>query len=103
MEKQIKVSLLDEGIGVNYNDYNSILNLNLNDSIIEYEKVFKDLLKTFSRDVDYLYVDLNYNNNDKLIQVTSFLNEVVDYNRTYKNRIIVTIIHNNNQKQQFLG
>jgi hypothetical protein len=103
MEKQIKVSLLDEGIGVNYNDYNSILNLNLNDSIIEYEKVFKDLLKTFSRDVDYLYVYLNYNNNDKLIQVTSFLNEVVDYNRTYKNRIIVTIIHNNNQKQQFLG
>lgn len=103
MEKQIKVSLLDEGIGVNYNDYNSILNLNLNDSIIEYEKVFKDLLKTFSRDVDYLYIDLNYNNNDKLIQVTSFLNEVVDYNRTYKNRIIVTIIHNNNQKQQFLG
>lgn len=103
MEKQIKVSLLDEGIGVNYNDYNSILNLNLNDSIIEYEKVFKDLLKTFSRDVDYLYVDLYYNDNDKLIQVTSFLNEVVDYNRTYKNRIIVTIIHNNNQKQQFLG
>jgi|GEM_PF-6622538 len=103
MEEQIKVSLLDEGIGVNYNDYNSILNLNLNDSIIEYEKVFKDLLKTFSRDVDYLYVYLNYNNNDKLIQVTSFLNEVVDYNRTYKNRIIVTIIHNNNQKQQFLG
>lgn len=103
MEKQIKVSLLDEGIGVNYNDYNSILNLNLNDSINEYEKVFKDLLKTFSRDVDYLYVDLYYNDNDKLIQVTSFLNEVVDYNRTYKNRIIVTIIHNNNQKQQFLG
>lgn len=103
MEKQIKVSLLNEGIGVNYNDYNSILNLNLNDSIIEYEKVFKDLLKTFSRDVDYLYVDLHYSNNDKLIQVTSFLNEVVDYNRTYKNRIIVTIIHNNNQKQQFLG
>lgn len=103
MEKQIKVSLLDEGIGVNYNDYNSILNLNLNDNIIEYEKVFKDLLKTFSRDVDYLYVDLHYNNNDKLIQVTSFLNEVVDYNRTYKNRIIVTINHINEQKQQFLG
>lgn len=103
MEKQIKVSLLDEGIGVNYNDYNSILNLNLNDSIIEYEKVFKDLLKTFSRDVDYLYVDLYYSNNDKLIQLTSFLNEVVEYNRTYKNRIIVTINHNNNQKQQFLG
>lgn len=103
MEKQIKVSLLDEGIGINYNDYNSILNLNLNDSINEYEKVFKDLLKTFSRDVDYLYVDLYYNDNDKLIQVTSFLNEVVDYNRTYKNKIIVTIIHNNNQKQQFLG
>lgn len=103
MEKQIKVSLLDEGIGVNYNDYNSILNLNLNDNINEYEKVFKDLLKTFSRDIDYLYVDLHYSNNDKLIQVTSFLNEVVDYNRTYKNRIIVTIIHNNNQKQQFLG
>lgn len=103
MEKQIKVSLLDEGIGVNYNDYNSILNLNLNDSIIEYEKVFKDLLKTFSRDVDYLYVDLHYSDNDKLIQLTSFLNEVVEYNRTYKNRIIVTINHNNNQKQQFLG
>ena len=103
MEKQIKVSLLDEGIGVNYNDYNSILNLNLNDNIIEYEKVFKDLLKTFSRDVDYLYVDLHYSNNDKLIQVTSFLNEVVDYNRTYKNRIIVTINHINEQKQQFLG
>lgn len=103
MEKQIKVSLLDEGIGVNYNDYNSILNLNLNDSIIEYEKVFKDLLKTFSRDIDYLYVDLHYSNNDKLIQLTSFLNEVVEYNRTYKNRIIVTINHNNNQKQQFLG
>lgn len=103
MEKQIKVSLLDEGIGVNYNDYNSILNLNLNDNITEYEKVFKDLLKIFSRDVDYLYVDLHYSNNDKLIQVTSFLNEVIDYNRTYKNRIIVTIIHNNNQKQQFLG
>lgn len=103
MEKQIKVSLLDGGIGVNYDDYNSILNLNLNDSIIEYEKVFKDLLKTFSRDVDYLYVDLHYSNNDKLIQLTSFLNEVVEYNRTYKNRIIVTINHNNNQKQQFLG
>ena len=103
MEKQIKVSLLDEGIGVNYNDYNSILNLNLNDNITEYEKVFKDLLKTFSRDVDYLYVDLHYSNNDKLIQVTSFLNEVVDYNRTYKNRIIVTINHINEQKQQFLG
>lgn len=103
MEKQIKVSLLDGGIGVNYDDYNSILNLNLNDSIIEYEKVFKDLLKTFSRDVDYLYVDLYYSNNDKLIQLTSFLNEVVEYNRTYKNRIIVTINHNNNQKQQFLG
>ena len=41
MEKQIKVSLLDGGINVNYNDYNSTLNLNLNDSIIEYEKVFK--------------------------------------------------------------
>lgn len=103
MEKQIKVSLLDEGIGVNYNDYNSILNLNLNDNIIEYEKVFKDLLKTFSKDVDYLYVDLHYSDNDKLIQVTSFLNEVVEYNRTYKNRIIVTINHINGQKQQFLG
>ena len=74
MENQIKVSLLDEGIGVNYNDYNSILNLNLNDSIIEYEKVFKDLLKTFSRDIDYLYIDLHYSDNDKLIQLTSFLN-----------------------------
>lgn len=103
MEKQIKVSLLDEGIGVNYNDYNSILNLNLNDNIIEYEKVFKDLLKTFSRDVDYLYVDLHYSDNDKLIQLTSFLNQVVDYNRTHKNRVIVTIVHSNNQKQQFLG
>lgn len=103
MEKQIKVSLLDEGIGVNYNDYNSILNLNLNDSIIEYEKVFKDLLKTFSRDVDYLYVELGYENNDKLLQVTSFMNAVVDYNRTYKNRVILTIYHINCQKQQFLG
>lgn len=103
MEKQIKVSLLDEGIGIGYDDYNSILDLNLNNNIIDYEKAFKDLLKTFSKDVDYLYIDLHYSDNDKLIQVTSFLNEVVEHNRTYKNRVIITIVHNNNQKQQFLG
>ena len=102
MEKQIKVSLLDEGIGTEYDEHNIILDLNLN-NIVDYERAFRDLFITFSEDVDYLYIDLYYNDNDKLIQVTSFLNQVVDYNRTHKNKVIVTIIHNNNQKQQFLG
>ena len=102
MKEQNRGSLTDADIGTEYDDHNIILDLNLN-NIVDYERAFRDLLITFSEDVDYLYIDLYYNNNDKLIQVTSFLNQVVDYNRTYKNRIIITIIHNNNQKQQFLG
>lgn len=65
-----------------------------------YLKIF---LKTYPKDIDYLYIELGYENNDKLLQVTSFMNTVVDYNRTYKNRIILTINHTNGQKQQFLG
>ena len=103
MEKTIKLNLLDKGIEVVYDDFSSILNFNLKDDIREYEKLFKDFIKTYSKDVDYLYIDLSYENNDKLLQITSLINEVVDYNRTYNNRVILTINHINGQKQQFLG
>lgn len=86
-----------------YDGFKSILNFNLKNDTREYEELFKDFLKTYPKDIDYLYVELGYENNDKLLQVTSFMNAVVDYNRTYKNRVILTINHINEQKQQFLG
>lgn len=103
MEKEIKINLLDKGMEVIYNGFRSILNFNLKNDIKEYEELFKDFLKTYPKDIDYLYIELGYENNDKLLQVTSFMNAVVDYNRTYKNRVILTINHINGQKQQFLG
>lgn len=103
MEKIIKLNLLDKGMKISYDGSKGILNFNLSNDVKEYENLFKDFLKTYSKDVDYLYVELSYENNDKLLQVTSFMNEVVDYNRTYKNRVILIINHINGQKQQFLG
>ena len=103
MEKEIKINLLDRGMEVIYDGFRSILNFNLKNDTREYEELFKDFLKTYPKDIDYLYVELGYENNDKLLQVTSFMNAVVDYNRTYKNRVILTIYHINCQKQQFLG
>lgn len=103
MEKEIKINLLDKGMEVIYNGFRSILNFNLKNDIKEYEELFKDFLKTYPKDIDYLYIELGYENNEKLLQVTSFMNAVVDYNRTYKNRVILTINHINEQKQQFLG
>lgn len=103
MEKKIKINLLDRGMEVIYDGFKSILNFNLKNDTREYEELFKDFLKTYPKDIDYLYVELGYENNDKLLQVTSFMNAVVDYNRTYKNRVILTINHINEQKQQFLG
>lgn len=103
MEKTIKLNLLDKGIEVVYDGFKSILNFNLDNDVRDYEELFKDFLETYPKDIDYLYIELGYENNDKLIQVTSLMNKVVDYNRTYKNRIILTINHINGQKQQFLG
>ena len=100
---KIKLNLLDKGIEVVYDGFRSILNFNLDNDVRDYEELFKDFLETYPKDIDYLYIELGYENNDKLIQVTSLMNKVVDYNRTYKNRIILTINHNNGQKQQFLG
>lgn len=103
MGKVVKLNLLDKGMKINYDGSSGILNFNLSNDVREYENLFKNFLKTYSRDVDYLYIDLSYENNDKLLQVTSLMNEVVDYNRTYKNRVILVINHINGQKQQFLG
>ncbi len=101
MEKIIKLNLLDKGMGISYDGYSNVLDFSLSNDVKEYENLFKDFLKTYSKDVDYLYIELSYENNDKLLQITSLMNAVVDYNRTYKNRIILTINHNNGQKQQF--
>ncbi len=103
MEKTIRLNLIERGMEVIYDGSMSILSFNLKNDIREYERLFKDFLKTYSKDVDYLYVELSYGNNNKLLQVTSLMNEIVDYNRTYKNKVILTINHINEQKQQFLG
>lgn len=103
MEKAVKINLLDKGMELIYDSIKCILNFNLKNDVRKCEELFKDFLETYPKDIDYLYIELGYENNDKLIQVTSLMNKVVDYNRTYKNRIILTINHINGQKQQFLG
>ena len=103
MEKTIRLNLIERGMEVIYDGYSNVLDFSLSNDVKEYENLFKDFLKTYSKDVDYLYIELSYENNDKLLQITSLMNEVVEYNRTYKNRVILTINHNNEQKQQFLG
>ena len=56
------------------------------------EKALETINK-YSSDVDYLYLDLYVTG--LTVATTSVINAVLDHNRTYKNRVILTLYHYN--------
>ena len=65
-----------------------------------------ETINKYSSDVDYLYLGLYITG--LTVATTSVINAVLDHNRTYKNRVILTLYHYNKDTdtyypQQILG
>ena len=65
-----------------------------------------ETINKYSSDVDYLYLDLYVTG--LTVATTSVINAVLYHNRTYKNRVILTLYHYNKDTdtyypQQILG
>ena len=65
-----------------------------------------ETINKYSSDVDYLYLDLYVTG--LTVATTSVINAVLEHNRTYKNKVILTLYHYNRDTdvyypQQMLG
>ena len=65
-----------------------------------------ETINKYSSEVDYLYLDLYVTG--LTVATTSVINAVLDHNRTYKNKVILTLYHYNKDTdtyypQQILG
>ena len=65
-----------------------------------------ETINKYSNDVNYLYLDLYVTG--LTVATTSVINAVLDHNKTYKNRVILTLYHYNKDTdtyypQQILG
>ena len=63
-------------------------------------------INKYSNDVDYLYLDLYVTG--LTVATTSVINAVIEHNKIYKNKIILTLFHydretNSYYEQQMLG